>query len=93
MSALKKKDVVEAVAEKTGLSKAGAGQAVDAMLDTIMEALRKGEEVQFTGFGTFLVSNQQARTGVNPATKEKIQIAARKSPKFKAGKALKDIVA
>jgi DNA-binding protein HU-beta len=90
--ALKKKDVIEAVAKETGLSKVAAGQAVDAVLDTIQGALKKGHDVQFTGFGTFAVTKQKARTGVNPQTKEKIKIAARKTPKFRAGKGLKDAV-
>ncbi|MFH0906829.1 MAG: HU family DNA-binding protein [bacterium] len=73
-------------------SKKEAADAVNAVFDTIMSTLSKGEEVVLTGFGKFSVSNRAARQGVNPRTGEKIQIAATKVPKFKAGKALKDAV-
>jgi DNA-binding protein HU-beta len=89
---MNKSDVTEAVAKATGLSKTAAGEAVDAVLDTISSSLKKGNDVQFTGFGTFTVSKQAARMGVNPKTGEKIKIAARKAPKFRAGKTLKDSV-
>ncbi len=87
-----KTQIIEAVAKETGLSKAGAGQAVDAALGAITAALKKGNTVQFTGFGSFTVVKSKARTGVNPQTGEKIKIAARKSPKFKAGANLKKAV-
>jgi DNA-binding protein HU-beta len=90
---MNKSDVIEAVAKETGLSKTAAGGAVDAVLKTISGALKKGNDVQFTGFGTFAVSKQAARTGVNPQTGEKIKIAARRVAKFRAGKNLKDGVA
>ena len=87
-----KTQIIEAVAKETGLSKAGAAQAVDAALASITAALKKGNTVQFTGFGSFTVVKSKARTGVNPQTGEKIKISARKSPKFKAGANLKKAV-
>lgn len=89
---MNKKDVVDAVASKTGLSKKDAEAALDAVLDVVTESLRKGEQVTFTGFGAFSTSDRAAREGVNPLTKEKIQIPATTVPKFKAGKSLKEAV-
>jgi len=89
--AMSKDDLVEAVA-KGCCSKKEAADAVNAMLDTITKALTKGEKITLTGFGTFSVSKRAARMGVNPRTGEKIKIAARTVPKFKAGKALKEAV-
>ena len=85
-----KADITAAVAEKAGLSRADAGRAVDAVLDTITEALKNGEAVNFVGFGSFVARPRAARTGLNPQTKEQIQIPASTVPAFKAGKALKD---
>ena len=93
MATVNKTQIIEAVAKETGLSKVAAGQAVDAVLATITSSLKKGATVQFTGFGSFTVVKSKARTGVNPQTGEKIKIAARKSPKFKAGANLKKSVA
>jgi len=87
-----KGDVVLLVAEKAGLSKVDATRAVDAVLAGIREALERGETVNLIGFGSFSVRERAARTGLNPRTKETIQIAATKNPVFKAGKALKDAV-
>jgi DNA-binding protein HU-beta len=87
-----KTQIIEAVATETGLSKVAAGQAVDAVLATITANLKKGNTVQFTGFGSFTVRKSKARTGVNPQNGEKIKIAARKSPKFTAGANLKKAV-
>ncbi len=87
-----KTQIVEAVAKETGLTKAAAAGAVDATLKAIEAALKKGNTVQFTGFGSFMVTKSKARTGVNPQTGEKIKIAARKNPKFKAGATLKKAV-
>jgi DNA-binding protein HU-beta len=87
-----KTQIIEAVAKETGLSKVAAGQAVDAAINAITAALKKGNTVQFTGFGSFTVVKSKARTGVNPQTGEKIKIAARKNPKFKAGASLKKAV-
>ena len=87
-----KADITAAVAEKAGLSRADAGRAVDAVLDTITEALKNGEAVNFVGFGSFVARPRAARTGLNPQTKEQIQIPASTVPAFMAGKALKDAV-
>ena len=87
-----KADITAAVAAKAGLSRADAGRAVDAVLDTITEALKNGEAVNFVGFGSFVARPRAARTGLNPQTKEQIQIPASTVPAFKAGKALKDAV-
>jgi len=88
-----KADFVEQVAGRTGLSKRDAGAAVDAVLDTISDSLKKGEDVAFTGFGKFSVQNRAARTGVNPRNpSEKVNIPASKVPKFSAGSGLKAAV-
>jgi DNA-binding protein HU-beta len=87
---LSKADIVDAVAEATELSKKDAGAAVNALLDVIQGSLKKGNKVQFTGFGTFEVRERKARKGKNLRTGETITIAASKAPSFKAGKALKD---
>ena len=89
---MNKTDLIDAVAEDTGLSKADAGRAVDAVFDSIAGALKKGGKVSLVGFGTFLVRERAARQGRNPKTGETITIAAGKSPAFKAGKGLKDAV-
>ena len=86
-----KDELIEAVA-KSCCSKKEAGDCVNAMLDAITSALVKGQKLTLTGFGTFSVSKRAARDGVNPRTGEKIRISARKVPKFKAGKSLKDAV-
>jgi DNA-binding protein HU-beta len=87
-----KSEFVDQVADRAGLSKKDAGDAVDAMLETIESALRRGSDVTFSGFGKFSVSQRSAREGRNPATGEKIQIAASKVPKFTAGAGLKKAV-
>ncbi len=89
---MNKAQLVAAVAEKAGLGKKEAEKVVKAFEDVIVEELVKGEKVQLVGFGTFEVAERPARTGINPQTKETIEIAASKSPRFKAGKALKDAV-
>jgi len=89
---MNKTDLVDAVAQATDTSKADAANAVDAVLDTITDALKSGDGVQLIGFGNFSVADRAAREGRNPRTGETIQIAASKQPKFKAGKALKDAV-
>lgn len=89
---MNKKDVIDSVATKTGHSKKDVEGFVESTLDVITDALQKGEQVAFTGFGTFSVSRRAAREGINPATGEKIQIKAVNVPKFKAGKGLKDAV-
>jgi len=89
---MNKNDVIAAVADKTGMSKAQAGQAVDSTFDVITDALKAGDEVKIIGFGNFSVAHRAASMGRNPRTGEAIQIAASKTPKFKAGKGLKDSV-
>ncbi|WP_349372136.1 HU family DNA-binding protein [Salinarimonas sp.] len=90
--AMNKGELVSAVAEKTGLSKAQAGEALDAALESIQETLKKGEEVKIVGFGTFTVADRPAGEARNPRTGEKVQVPASKTPKFKAGAGLKDAV-
>ena len=87
-----KSDFVSAVAAKANMSKSQAASAVDAFIDVVTESLKKGEEVQFTGFGKFSVQKRAAREGINPQTKAKIKIAASKVPKFSAGSQLKQAV-
>jgi len=87
-----KGDIVSSVAQTAGLTKTDATRAVDAVLATISDALARGDTVNLIGFGTFSVKARAARTGLNPRTKETIQIPASNSPAFKAGKALKDAV-
>ena len=87
-----KVELINAVAAKTGLTKKDSEKAVSAVFGTIAETLKAGDKVSLVGFGTFDVKTRAAREGINPRTKEKIQIAASKLPSFKAGKALKDQV-
>ena len=87
-----KQDFVDAVADRSGLSKRDAATAVDAVLDCITDALSKRDSVTFTGFGKFSTSDRAARMGVNPRTGEKVQIQATTVPKFSAGSALKSAV-
>ncbi len=89
---MNKNDLVSAVADRAGLSKADAGKAVDGVFDAITGALQGGAEVRVVGFGTFSVANRKATTGRNPRTGETIQIPASRQPKFKAGKGLKGAV-
>ena len=85
-------ELVAAIAEKSELSKKDAEKALKAFTDVVAEELKKGEQIQLVGFGTFKVSERAAREGRNPQTGETMQIKASKSPKFTAGKALKDAV-
>jgi len=87
-----KKDIIEEVAEQLDISKKAAGEAVSATFDAITETLRDGGDVTIIGFGKFEVAERAAREGVNPATGDRITIAASKAPKFRAAKALKDTV-
>ena len=87
-----KSDFVDQVASASGLSKKDAGSAVDAVLGTIENALKSGDEVSFTGFGKFHVAKRGAREGRNPRTGETMQIAASKVPRFSAGSGLKKAV-
>ena len=87
-----KNDLIAKVASVAGLSKADASRAVDGVFDSITASLAGGTEVRLVGFGTFSVAHRAASQGRNPRTGERIQIAASKQPKFKAGKGLKDAV-
>ncbi len=87
-----KNDLIGAVAEKAGLTKAQAGDAVDAVFDAITASLKSGDEVRLVGFGTFAVSKRKASVGRNPATGAEIKIPASNQAKFKPGKGLKDAI-
>ncbi len=88
-----KQDLVASVASGAGVSKRVAGDALEAVLDSITKELKKGKNVTITGFGTFRISHRAARTGVNPRNpSQKIKIPAMNVPAFKAGKSLKDAV-
>ena len=87
-----KSEFVDKVAAKSGLSKKDAGAAVDAVIDSIEDSLRSGDEVSFTGFGKFHVANRGAREGRNPRTGETMTIAASRVPRFTAGSGLKKAV-
>ena len=89
---MNKNDLVSAVADSSGLTKADAGRAVDSVFDSIADARKSGGDVRIVGFGTFSVAQRAATTGRNPRTGETIQIKASKQPKFKAGAPLKDAV-
>ena len=89
---MNKAELIDAVADNADLSKAAAGRALDAAIETITKALKKGDTVTLVGFGTFSVRKRAARTGRNPRTGEAIKIKASKVPGFKAGKALKDAI-
>ena len=87
---MNKSELIEAVAKDTDLSKAAAARALESVIGQVTKTLKKGDSVSILGFGTFSVAKRAARTGHNPRTGESIKIKARKSPTFKAGKALKD---
>ena len=89
---MNKTELVAAIAEKTELSKKDAEKALKAFTDVVAEELKKGEKIQLVGFGTFEVAERPEREGRNPSTGKAMKIAASKSPKFKACKALKDTV-
>jgi len=89
---MNKTELINAVSESSGLTKADATKATDAVFEAITDALKSGDDVRLVGFGTFNVAERKASTGRNPRTGEEIQIAASKQPKFKAGKGLKDAV-
>lgn len=88
-----KAELVIMVAEKANISKKDAEKALSAVVESITDTLAKGDKIQLVGFGTFEVRERAARKGINPQTKEEIEIAATKVPAFKAGSALKDAVA
>ncbi|WP_323843939.1 HU family DNA-binding protein [Microbulbifer magnicolonia] len=89
---MNKSELIEAIAASADIPKAAAGRALDAMVESITNALKQGDQVALVGFGTFAVKERAARTGRNPRTGDPIEIAAAKIPNFKAGKALKDAV-
>ena len=89
---MNKTELVAAIADKAELSKKDSEKALKAFVDVVTEQLKEGEKVQLVGFGTFEVSERAAREGRNPQTGKTMKIAACKAPKFKAGKALKDMV-
>ncbi|MBA3582326.1 MAG: HU family DNA-binding protein [Gammaproteobacteria bacterium] len=89
---MKKTEFIDAVAEAASISKTDASKAVEAMLTVVTNALKAGDQVAITGFGTFLMRTREARTGRNPRTGEALNIAAANIPSFKAGKGLKDAV-
>lgn len=89
---MQKADLVKAVAERAGVGQREAKLVVDGALEVIEDALRRGEKVTLTGFGTFEVRERSAREGMNPQTREKIQIAATKTPGFSASTSLKESV-
>ncbi|MDR3496452.1 MAG: HU family DNA-binding protein [Ancalomicrobiaceae bacterium] len=89
---MNKNDLIAEVAGKTGLTKAAAGDSVEATFEAIATALAKGDEVKIAGFGNFVVATRAASEGRNPRTGEAIQIPEQKAPKFRAGKGLKDAV-
>lgn len=89
---MNKNDLVSKLAESASLTKTDASRAVDCLFDVITRSLSKGEEVRLTGFGTFTTARRKATTGRNPRTGQTIKIAASTSPKFRAGKALKEAV-
>ncbi|MBR1441367.1 MAG: HU family DNA-binding protein [Lachnospiraceae bacterium] len=89
---MNKTELVEEIAKKTGLTKKDSEKAVKAFTDAVSAELKKGGKVQLVGFGTFEVAKRAAREGRNPQTGKTMKIAASKAPKFKPGKALKDLV-
>ena len=89
---MNKAEMIAAIADKAGLTKKDAEKALKAFTETVAEELEKGGKVQLVGFGTFEVSERAARVGINPHTRKPLNIKASKSPKFKAGKALKDAI-
>ncbi len=89
---MNKSELIDAIAENSGLSKADSSRALDAMISSVSGALKDNDQVTIVGFGTFLVRQRSARTGRNPQTGAEIQIAAANVPAFKPGKALKDAV-
>lgn len=89
---MNKTELVDVVAEAADLSKASAGRAIDALLDSISDALKSGDQVSLVGFGTFAVKDRPARQGRNPQTGAAIEISAARIPGFKPGKSLKEAV-
>ena len=89
---MNKAELISAIAEEAGLSKADSKKALDGFIKSVSDALKSGDKVSLIGFGSFSVSEKAARQGINPATKTQIQIAAKKVVKFKAGAELSELV-
>lgn len=89
---MNKSELIDAMAAKSGMKKTESAAALDAFIEAVSDALKKGDQVTLVGFGTFLVREREARTGRNPRSGETIEIAASRLPSFKAGKGLKDAV-
>lgn len=89
---MNKTELINAIAENAGLSKADSKKALEACLDALSNALKSGDKISLIGFGTFAVTERPARTGINPRTKEQITIEAKKIVKFKAGSELADAI-
>ncbi|MCE5387067.1 MAG: HU family DNA-binding protein [Acidithiobacillus sp.] len=89
---MNKSELIEKIAEEAEVSRAAAGRTLDAAIKVVTEALKAGDQVTLVGFGSFVVAEREARKGRNPATGKEIMIAASRTPKFKAGKALRDAV-
>lgn len=89
---MNKADLINAMAEESGLSKADSKKALDAFVSAVSKALKEGDKIALVGFGTFSVAERGERTGINPATKEAIKIPAKKVAKFKAGAELADAI-
>ena len=89
---MNKAEFVAAVADAADVSKVDAAKAVEAIIEVVKKALKKGDQISLVGFGTFIVRKRAARTGRNPRTGQQIKIKASKNPSFKAGKALKDAI-
>ncbi|MBO6138178.1 MAG: HU family DNA-binding protein [Lachnospiraceae bacterium] len=89
---MNKTELVAAIADQAGISKKDAEKALKAFTETVAAQLKKGDKIQLVGFGTFEVTKRAAREGRNPQTGDVMKIAASKAPKFKAGKALKDLI-
>jgi DNA-binding protein HU-beta len=89
---MNKSQLIDAVASDSGLTKTDSARAIESLLDTVTRTLRRGDEVNITGFGKFSVIKRAARQGVNPRTGERVKIKASKAPKFSAGASLKQAV-
>lgn len=89
---MNKSELINSIAEKSGLTKVNSAKALDAMIASVSAALKKGDDVSLVGFGRFSVTKRSATTAINPRTRQPVKVAARKVAKFKAGKTLQDVV-
>jgi len=89
---MNKSELIDSIADVADISKAAAGRALEATIEAVKKAMKKGDMVTLVGFGTFYVSKRAARTGRNPRTGDTIKVKAAKVPKFRAGKGLKDAI-